>query len=54
MQPITGSCDPHFTRNDIVLIEEAEETTFDIFDILLKFCAFPVFLEISKILKTRY
>ena len=49
--PITRLSDPHFTLNDLILIEEAQEITFDIFEILLNFSVFLIFLEILQILK---
>ena len=32
-------------------MDEAQEVTFDIFEILLNFCVFLIFLEIPQILK---
>ena len=32
-------------------MDEAQEITFDIFEILLNFCVFLIFLEIPQILK---
>ena len=52
--PITRLSDPHFTLNDIILIEEAQEITFEIFEILLNFCVFLIFLEIPYKMKTPY
>ena len=49
--PITRLSDANFTLNDLILIEEAQEITFDIFEILLNFCVFLIFLEIPQILK---
>ena len=49
--PITRLSDPHFTLNDLILIDEAQEITFDIFEILLNFSVFLIFLEILQILK---
>ena len=51
--PISRSSDPHFTWNDLISIEEAQKITFDIFEILLNFCVFLDFLEISEKMKTR-
>ena len=52
--PITRLFDPHLTLNDLIMIEEAQEITFDIFEIFLNFCVFLVFLEISEKMKTPY
>ena len=49
--PIISLSDPHFILNDIIFIEEAQEITFDIFEILLNFSVFLIFLEILQILK---
>ena len=49
--PLTRSSDPHFTRNYLISMDEAQEITFDIFEILLNFCVFLIFLEILQILK---
>jgi len=49
--PLTRSSDPHFTRNYLILMDEAQEITFDIFEILLNFGVFLIFLEILQILK---
>ena len=46
--PITRSFDSDFTQDDLISIEEAQEITFDIFEILLNFCVFLIFLEIPK------
>ena len=43
---ITRSCDPQFTRNDLISMEEAQEITFGIFEILLNF-----FIENGKMSK---
>ena len=43
--PITRLPHPHFTLNDLILIEEAQEITFDIFEILPNFCDFLCFFE---------
>ena len=51
IMPITRSSDPHFTRNYLISMDEAQEITFDIFEILLNFCVFLIFLEILQILK---
>ena len=42
---LTRSYDLHLTRYDLISIEEAQEITFDIFDILLNFCDFLCFFE---------
>ena len=49
--PITRSSDPHFTSNYLISMAEAQEITFDIFEILLNFCVFLIFFEIVQILK---
>ena len=49
--PIIRSSDPYFTRNYLISMDEAQEITFDIFEILLNFCVFLIFLEILQILK---
>ena len=49
--PIISLSDPHFILNDLIFIEEAQEITFDIFEILLNFSVFLIFLEILQILK---
>ena len=51
IMPITRSSDPHFTRNYLISMDEAQEITFDIFEILLNFCVFLIFLEILQMLK---
>ena len=43
--PITRPCDPHMTRNDLISMEEGQEITFDIFEILLNFRVFLCFFE---------
>ena len=48
---ITRLSDPHFTQNDLILMGEAQEITFDIFEVLLNFCVFLIFLEILQTLK---
>ena len=42
---ITRPCDPHMTRNDLISMEEGQEITFDIFEILLNFRVFLCFFE---------
>ena len=49
--PLTRSFDPHFTRNYLISMDEAQGITFVIFEILLNFCVFLIFLEILQILK---
>ena len=49
--PLTRSSDPHFTRNYLISMDEVQEVTFDIFEILPNFCVFLIFLEILQILK---
>ena len=49
--PIIRSSDPYFTRNYLISMDEAQEITFDIFEILLNFCVFLIFLEILQISK---
>ena len=49
--PITRLSDPYYTLNDLILIQEAHEITFDIFQILLNFSVFLIFLENLQILK---
>ena len=51
---ITRLSHRHFTLNDLILTEEAQEITFDIFEILLNFWVFLIFLEIPKKMKTPY
>ena len=51
IMPITRSSDPHFTQNYLISMDEAQEITFDIFEILLNFCVFLIFFEIVQILK---
>ena len=51
---IIQSSDPNYTRNDLIWRGEAQEITFDLFEILLNFCLLLIFLEILKILKTPY
>ena len=51
---ITRTFEPHITQNSLILMEEARDITFGIFEILLNFCVFLIFLKIPKILKTRY
>ena len=48
---MTRLSDPHFTLNGLILIEEAQEITFDIVEIFLNFSVFLIFLEILQILK---
>jgi len=51
---ITRLSDPHFTRNDLILLEEAQEITFDIFEILLNFSVFLIFFGNSPNIETPY
>ena len=46
--PITRSYDLHFTGNDLISMEEAQDITFDIFEILLNFWLFLILLQILK------
>ena len=52
--PLTRSSDPHFTRNYLISMDGAQEITFDIFEILLDFRVFLIFLQNPQILKTAY
>ena len=44
----------HFTRNELISLQEAGEITFDIFETLLNFCIFLGLFEISEKKKTPY
>ena len=52
--PLTWSSGLYFTRNDLISTEEAQEITFGIFEILLNFWGFLIFLEIPKKMKNPY
>ena len=52
--PIIRSSDPYFTRNYLISMDEAQEITFDIFEIFLNFCVFLVFFKISEKMKPPY
>ena len=49
-----SECDPHFTRENHIMTGEGQEITFDLFEILLNYCVFLIFLKFPKILKNTY
>ena len=51
---ITRVFDSYLTQNDAISMQKTPEITFDIFEILLNFCFFLIFLEIPKVLNTRF
>ena len=52
--PIIRPCHPQFAIHDVIIMDEAQEITFDILEILLDFRIFLIFLQNPQILETAY